>query len=64
MDVSLIDGEKMASLIFYRISRPCKRGKSSYNEQTLQLSKIFDDWPDEMEVGTDENVKKAGVGAT
>jgi len=64
VDVSLKDGEKMARLIFYRLSRPCKRGKSSYNEQTLQLSKIFDDWPDEMEVGTDENVKKAGVGAT
>ena len=64
VDVSLKDGEKMAKLIFYRLSRPCKGGKSSYNEQTLQLSKIFDDWPDEMEVGTDGNVKKTGVGAT
>ncbi|MCK4828479.1 2'-deoxycytidine 5'-triphosphate deaminase [bacterium] len=64
VDVSLKDGEKMARLIFYRLSRSCKRGKSSYNEQTLQLSKIFDDWPDEIEVGTDGNVKKAGVGAT
>jgi dCTP deaminase len=59
VDVSLKDGEKMARLTFYHLSRPCKRGKSSYNEQTLQLSKIFADWPDEIEVGEDGSVKKA-----
>ncbi len=53
VDVSLKDGEKMARLIFYRLSQPCKRGKSSYNEQSLQLSKIFADWPSEIEVAGD-----------
>ena len=31
----------------------------SYNQQTLQLSKIFANWPDEIEVGEDGTVKKA-----
>jgi dCTP deaminase len=68
VDVSLKDGEKMARLIFYRMSRPCVQKKKviakknkvvSYDKQTLQLSKIFADWPDEIEVGEDGTVTKA-----
>jgi dCTP deaminase len=61
VDVSLKDGEKMARLIFYRMSQPCVKEEKaiSYNQQTLQLSKIFADWPDEIEVGEDGSVKKA-----
>ncbi|MBN1804409.1 MAG: 2'-deoxycytidine 5'-triphosphate deaminase [Sedimentisphaerales bacterium] len=58
VDVSLKDGEKMAKLIFYRLSRPCKKGKSSYNEQTLKLSKIFANWPEKIKVEDDGSVKK------
>ncbi|MFX0203816.1 MAG: 2'-deoxycytidine 5'-triphosphate deaminase domain-containing protein [Candidatus Hodarchaeota archaeon] len=61
VDVSLKDGEKMARLIFYRMSCPCVKKKKvvSYNDQTLQLSKIFTDWPDEIQVGEDGSVRKA-----
>lgn len=55
------DGEKMARLIFYRMSEACERGTISYNEQTLQLSKIFAAWPDEIEVGEDGSVKRSEV---
>lgn len=61
VDVSLKDGEKMARLIFYRMSEACERGTISYNEQTLQLSKIFADWPDQIEVAEDGSVKRAEV---
>ena len=60
VDVSLKDGEKMARLTFYRMSQPCvrKKKKDSYNEQTLKLSAIFADWPDEIKVEKDGTVKK------
>jgi dCTP deaminase len=60
VDVSLRDGEKMARLIFYRMSQPCVKEEKvvSYNKQTLQLSKIFADWPDEIELGDDGAVVK------
>jgi len=57
VDVSLKDGEKMAQLIFYRMSAPCTRGAVSYNEQTLQLSKVFAPWPERIEVETDGTVR-------
>jgi dCTP deaminase len=57
VDVSLKDGEKMARLIFYRMSQPCERGKIPYNEQTLELSRIFADWPEKLEVADDGSVK-------
>ena len=69
VNVSLKDGEKMARLVFYRMSEPCKKKREeeekkptlkravSYNEQTLQLSKIFAPWPEEIEVGDDGTVK-------
>ena len=63
--VSLKDGEKMAQLIFYRMSEPCEKkpgspaGKNTYNEQTLELSKIFAPWPDKIEVDADGTVRNA-----
>ena len=48
--VNLTDGEKMANLTFYRMSevsdgeaRPTK-----YENQTLQLSKFFTQWPESL----------------
>ncbi|MEN6576795.1 MAG: 2'-deoxycytidine 5'-triphosphate deaminase [Phycisphaerales bacterium] len=63
VNVCLKDGEKMAQLIFYRMSEPCRKeqvssaGKKTYNEQTLQLSKIFAPWPEKIEVGDDGTVR-------
>ena len=66
VNVSLKDDEKMAQLVFYRMSEPCtkKRKKkppsdraSSYNEQTLALSKIFAPWPEKIQVDADGTVK-------
>jgi dCTP deaminase len=48
VNVSLINGERMAKLIFYRMSEDAERDDTtdkSYNEQQLQLSKFFGDWP-------------------
>lgn len=56
VNVSLADGERMANLIFYRMSTDSpkketkgkekgKRKKKRYNDQSLQLSKFFRDWP-------------------
>ncbi|MBM3300304.1 MAG: 2'-deoxycytidine 5'-triphosphate deaminase [Deltaproteobacteria bacterium] len=66
VNVNLKDGEKMARLIFYRMSEPCTRRASSpvtdepYNEQTLQLSKIFAPWPEEIEITDDGTVRNPG----
>jgi dCTP deaminase len=68
IDVSLKDGEKMARLVFYRMSEPCERvkkkkrsKKNTYNEQDLQLSSIFADWPKKIEVEADGSVKKVEI---
>lgn len=70
VDVSLHHGEKMAQLVFYRMSAiPDKISKQPsvqeapgrcerpYNEQTLQLSKLFADWPQKIEVSNDGTVR-------
>jgi len=70
VNVNLRDGEKMARLIFYRMSAPAEVRKESslpesvpsqkgrpYNEQTLQLSNIFADWPERIEIGADGTVR-------
>jgi dCTP deaminase len=51
--VTLTDGEKMARLIFYRMSEDCKaprdpkkRRKSGYENQSLKLSGFFSPWKD------------------
>ncbi|MCX5644294.1 MAG: 2'-deoxycytidine 5'-triphosphate deaminase [Phycisphaerae bacterium] len=68
VNVSLKDGEKMAQLVFYRMSEPCTKKKEeekkepplkrpvSYNDQTLLLSKIFAPWPERINVGEDGTV--------
>ena len=70
VNVSLQHGEKMAQLVFYRMSEipkkiskppstekvPCDQGKP-YNEQTLQLSKLFAPWPEKIEVRDDGTVR-------
>jgi len=48
VDVSLADGERLANLIFYRMSEdvdPAKVTPTVYNKQTLTLSKFFGEWP-------------------
>jgi len=51
INVSLADGERMANLIFYRMSEDCGKPEKGdnpedpYNTQTLQLSKFFRGWP-------------------
>jgi len=70
VDVSLKDGEKMAQLVFYRMSAPATRREepssggdvsakkeTRYNEQCLKLSKIFAPWPEKIEVDKDGTVK-------
>jgi len=44
VQVVLTDGEKMARLIFYRLSEESKPGQSPYGKQTLELSKFFAPW--------------------
>ena len=47
VDVTLGHGEKMANLIFYRMSKDCSsedNEQSAYGKQTLQLSKFFEEW--------------------
>lgn len=41
---NLMHGEKMANLIFYRMSKP-DRETTPYDKQELKLSKIFAEWP-------------------
>ena len=46
VDVSLADGERLANLVFYRMSNAAvKERENAYSSQTLQLSKIFGAWP-------------------
>lgn len=57
IDVSLMDGEKMARLEFYRMSEDAeKEAAGSYDAQTLQLSKFFGEWPTEATVDRDGRV--------
>lgn len=47
VNVSLVDGERMAKLTFYRMSQDAVQDAEtdmSYNDQELQLSKFFADW--------------------
>lgn len=58
--VSLADGEKMANLIFYRMSQDAKQTDASdddYGNQSLKLSKFFDKWPDKLKGNEDGSVK-------
>jgi len=66
VNVSLADGERMANLIFYRMSKDSpeeekkgkgkgkiKRRKKSYEDQSLQLSKFFKQWPKNLKRNND-----------
>ena len=58
LNVTLSHGEKMANLTFYRMSVDCTKEESSYQKQSLQLSKFFDAWPDKVKVGGDGTVER------
>ena len=63
--VTLGDGEKMANLLFYRMSEDCKaddQGKKSddsYQKQKLELSKFFKSWPSKLKRNSDGTVEAA-----
>ena len=68
VNVSLADGERMANLIFYRMStdspeervnrkRRPKRKKKSYDDQSLQLSKFFKVWPRKLQRNSNGTVE-------
>lgn len=56
INVNLVDDERLARLVFYRMSKDCKKPepedyeedekKDDYNDQELRLSKFFRDWGD------------------
>jgi dCTP deaminase len=56
---SLKDGAKMARLSFYRMSQDAERVESSYENQDLQISKFFADWPTSIVVDEAGNVSPA-----
>ncbi len=65
--VSLADGEKMANLIFYRMSEDApdltkeeqEEEAKGYGSQDLKLSNFFADWPKHLLRGNDGNVEAA-----
>ena len=68
VDVTLAHKEKLAKLIFYRMSRVAEKEKKKDNEkkkndygnQELNLSKYFGEWPKKLDRGEDGNVKPSG----
>jgi len=67
--VSLADGEKMANLIFYRMSEDAppltkeeeEEEARGYGSQDLKLSNFFGDWPTHLKRGSDGDVKAEEV---
>jgi dCTP deaminase len=65
LDVSLIHREKLAQLTFYRMSEDASKpvgaagDQSDYNEQELQLSGFFEDWPSKLVLKEDGSVEPA-----
>jgi dCTP deaminase len=71
VNVSLADEERMANLIFYRMSKDSpdppvqkgngtkkkKRKKKGYENQSLQLSKFFKTWPRKLKRNNDGTVE-------
>jgi dCTP deaminase len=70
VNVSLQHAEKMAQLVFYRMSaipekisktpsdgRAPPEDEKTYNEQTLRLSKLWAPWPLRLEIGADGTVR-------
>lgn len=58
--VNLTHGEKLAKLVFYRMSEDCRENKKDsqelYNNQELRLSKFFKDWPKKLKREADNTV--------
>ncbi len=48
VNVSLADQEKLANLVFYRMSEDSDEGDPGYEKQSLQLSKFFGEWPEKL----------------
>jgi deoxycytidine triphosphate deaminase len=62
VNVRLADGERMANLTFYRMSKDAPEPEPSpYEDQILKLSKFFQDWPDRLK--TPEGAKDGTVEA-
>jgi dCTP deaminase len=61
VNANLIDGEKLANLTCYRMSRDCNDDdkETSYNEQELELSKFFNSWPSKLKMNGDGTVETA-----
>lgn len=61
VNVSLGDGESMARLQFYRMSKDACAGdeKTDYENQTLKLSGFFPDWPPEVDLEDNGEVHPA-----
>lgn len=50
VNVNLVHEEYLAKLIFYRLSKDSERDRDEqYNDQELQLSRIFQEWPDSID---------------
>lgn len=65
VDVSLGDGERLAKLIFYRMSEdaeeekkdaPKRKEEEKYNNQELTLSNHFADWPSKFKVDSNGKI--------
>ena len=56
VNVNLNDGEKLAKLIFYRMSENAHEPDDlvAYNEQDLTLSKFFAEWPERLKYVDEE----------
>ena len=60
VNVSLADGERMATLTFYRMSQDAEEEEpKEYEEQTLQLSKFFAPWPAKLKRNADGTLEAA-----
>jgi dCTP deaminase len=63
IDVSLMDGEKMARLEFYRMSEDSRKERSGkkgpYESQSLKLSSFFRSWPKKVRRAKDGTVTPA-----
>ena len=63
VQVSLADKEKMANLIFYRMSEDAEaptegeKGSDEYGDQDLKLSKFFNPWPKKLKRNSDGTVE-------
>lgn len=61
VDVSLRDGERMANLTLYRMSRDADKEITDYGKQTLKLSGFFADWADTVKEVENNATEKAAA---